>query len=67
MPNGLHSTDLDREQLEKDHPQFTKAFIRDFLICQCIAFSFTIGFFVAIVNAEKIDKFCYDIFKSIWF
>lgn len=61
------STDLDREQIEKDHPSFSRKFWIDILLCEAIALGFTYGFVVAVLNADVIDSWFYQIFKSIWF
>lgn len=66
--NSLNTTDIDRNFSEiKDDPDFRKHFWLDILLCEAIALGFTYGFVVAVLNADRIDSWFYDIFKSIWF
>lgn len=60
------STDLDREQLEKDHPEFTRFFWKNLGIAIGIGFSCTLGIITSIVHADAIDRFFADIIKAIF-
>lgn len=67
MSQNTKSTELHESFEMKDHPSFSRKFWRDILLCEAIALGFTYGLVVAVLNADVIDNFFYQIFKSIWF
>lgn len=62
--SNTKSTELDFT--EKDHPEFTVYFWKNFLIAVGIGFSATIGLIVGVVNADVIDNFFSEILKAIF-
>lgn len=58
-------TELDFDT-ERDHPEFTAYFWKNFLIAVGIGFLGTIGLIVAVVHADVIDNFFSEILKAIF-
>lgn len=60
------STDIDREQRERDNPEFTAFFWKNLFIAIGIGFFCVIGILVVAVNAEAIDKAIGEFLKMIF-
>lgn len=64
--SNTKSTELHESFEMKDHPSFSRKFWLDILLCEAIALGFTYGLIVAVLNADKIDTFMYELAKKIW-